>query len=66
MTRDGGLLVGPGEGKVLQDSIGVRVVVKVVTGMRTVPTQSTTTLFRRGLLAPASPPPRSRGDLLRP
>jgi hypothetical protein len=32
MTRDGGLLVGPGEGKVLQDPIGVRVVVKVGDG----------------------------------
>jgi len=32
MTRDGGLLVGSGEGKVLQDSIGVRVMVKVGDG----------------------------------
>jgi mannose-6-phosphate isomerase-like protein (cupin superfamily) len=32
MTRDGGLLVGPGEGKVLQNPMGVRVVVKVGDG----------------------------------
>ena len=32
MTRDEGLLVGPGEGKVLQNPIGGRVVVKVGDG----------------------------------
>lgn len=32
MTRDGGLLVSPGEGKVLQNPIGVRVAVKVGDG----------------------------------